>query len=357
MKPIALIRAAALAPVVSALETRGARVEALLERAGLPADAVDHDEQLIPLRQAFRFLADAARSERLPELGLIAGEAASIANLGVLGRLVQRARTLGEALTTISAMAPTFSSGERWWLDVHDAEALLCHTFLDPPSYGHDEANHYSVAIAINILRTVAGPDWSPPEVRFSTGPVSGLGERTLLRGTRLLFRQPCNAVAFPSALLVRPLPALATSPGDDLDAWLASAPAVDFAGSVKQLMWSMTSDNGHPRMRRTAMAVGVSVRTLQRRLAENGLSFEQLLRADRLRMAVRYLEQTNARVLDIALDLGYSDHAHFTRAFRRWTGLTPLEYRRAWVGRGSGVVRATRPGIAPTITMTTRWP
>jgi AraC-like DNA-binding protein len=339
-KPVALVRGSVLAPVVEILVSRGAPIAALLEQAGLPTRGLQ-DERLIPLRQGFRFLADAARMERLPELGLIAGEAASIAGMGVLGRLLRRAATLGDALATLFAVTGTFTSGERWWLDVQDARAFLCHTFLDAPPYGHEQADHYGVALSINLVRTVAGPDWTPEEVQFETGPVVEVAERTaLFRGTRISFSRPFSGIAFPAELLSRSLPTLASARqhDDELDHWYATAPAPDFAGSVQQVMWSFTSENGHPCARRTAAALGVSVRTLQRRLAATGLSFEHLLRAQRLRMASWYLARTDARVLDIALDLGYSDHAHFTRAFRRWTGLTPLDYRRARSARAQSV-------------------
>ena len=72
-----------------------------------------------------------------------------------------------------------------------------------------------------------------------------------------------------------------------------------------------------------------MSVRTLQRRLAAAGVSHEVLVAQTRFATAAAVLEQTNAKILDLALDLGYSDHANFTRAFRRWAGCSPQEYRR----------------------------
>jgi AraC-like DNA-binding protein len=69
-------------------------------------------------------------------------------------------------------------------------------------------------------------------------------------------------------------------------------------------------------------------VRTLQRRLAHAGITYARLVAKIRFDMAARRLADPKVKLLDIALDLGYSDHAHFTRAFRRWTGTTPREFR-----------------------------
>ena len=72
-----------------------------------------------------------------------------------------------------------------------------------------------------------------------------------------------------------------------------------------------------------------VSCRSLQRILAGHGLTLRRLLDQVRFERACELLEDDSARLVDIALDLGYSDQAHFTRAFRRWTGETPGAYRR----------------------------
>jgi len=76
------------------------------------------------------------------------------------------------------------------------------------------------------------------------------------------------------------------------------------------------------------AEAAGMSVRSLQRRLASEGLTFSQLVDEVRLEMAVPQLRDPDIRITDVAFGLGYSDPAHFTRAFSRWAGVAPSEYR-----------------------------
>jgi AraC-like DNA-binding protein len=331
MKPVALMRVALLKPATKALLDRGLPLGATLDRIGLP-EAFRHDEQLIPLHLGFRFFAEASRAASLPAFGFVAGEAASIASMGVLGRLLAEAPTLGDLIAVVGAATPTFSSGERWWLDVSGGDALFCHTFSDTTADGIEPADHYGIALAINAVRGVAGAHWTPPEAWFQTRQVAAATDcPSLFRGARLRFRQPFSAVFFPAKFLARPN-GIARSPcraPDDLARWYASAPATDFTGSLQQVMWSIPATDDHPRIRLTAGAVGVSVRTLQRHLAKSRTSFEELLRDGRTRLATWHLEHTDASVLQIALDLGYSDHAHFTRAFRRWTGLSPVAYRR----------------------------
>jgi AraC-like DNA-binding protein len=86
---------------------------------------------------------------------------------------------------------------------------------------------------------------------------------------------------------------------------------------------------DGSMNIKLAARLCGVSVRTLQRRLSERGTSYSELLEGIRYATAVRLLEDSKKRVTDIGRELGYRDPAIFTRAFRRWTGVTPSEYRR----------------------------
>lgn len=76
------------------------------------------------------------------------------------------------------------------------------------------------------------------------------------------------------------------------------------------------------------ASSLGLSVRTLQRRLAEAGLSYTALRNQVRLEKASRLIDDSDARLIDVAYQLGFSDPSHFTRAFKSWTGLAPRQFR-----------------------------
>ena len=78
-----------------------------------------------------------------------------------------------------------------------------------------------------------------------------------------------------------------------------------------------------------SAEAIGMSVRTLQRRLNESGFSYSRLIEQERLRTAVRLLADPKIKVTRVAIELGYTDLANFTHAFRRWMGVSPSQFRR----------------------------
>jgi AraC-like DNA-binding protein len=98
--------------------------------------------------------------------------------------------------------------------------------------------------------------------------------------------------------------------------------------------------EQGSTDVRAVARAVNTSSRTLQRRLREAGLTYAGLVRQVRYEAASRLLMEPGQTVRAVARKLGYSDPAHFTRAFHRWTGVTPRAFRR--LGRAKRTADST---------------
>jgi AraC-like DNA-binding protein len=116
-------------------------------------------------------------------------------------------------------------------------------------------------------------------------------------------------------------------APQRDYDALVSTVALVDFPESVARLV-RISLRQGQSQIRSIASAAGISVRTLQRRLAECGLEYSALVEGARFEIAADLLKNQRCKLIDIAYDVGYADAASFTRAFRRWTGVTPSEYR-----------------------------
>jgi AraC-like DNA-binding protein len=96
----------------------------------------------------------------------------------------------------------------------------------------------------------------------------------------------------------------------------------------VQQIVTPLLRD-GHPDVCSVATMLGLSTRTLQRRLFEEGVTYARVVAQSCFAVAQWLLDDPACKVIEVALDLGYSDQAHFARAFARWTGLTPREFRR----------------------------
>jgi AraC-like DNA-binding protein len=98
----------------------------------------------------------------------------------------------------------------------------------------------------------------------------------------------------------------------------------------LRAAMQSHIAAGGRPTLAHTAEMVGVGPRTLQRQLCKIGVSFATLLDQCRFDTAARLLSDPGNPIIDIAMAIGYDDQSHFTRAFRRISGMTPMAYRAA---------------------------
>ncbi len=144
-------------------------------------------------------------------------------------------------------------------------------------------------------------------------------------------FDQPLNALRFPSALLDRPL-----TTSDETAAQLVLAECEKELAEVGATQVSMTArvravlarEPAAPSLTSTASRLHLSTRSLKRRLACEGTSYTQLVEARRQQLARQWLSESKLSVREISTRLGYRDPANFTRAFRKWTGQTPSDFR-----------------------------
>jgi AraC-like DNA-binding protein len=100
-----------------------------------------------------------------------------------------------------------------------------------------------------------------------------------------------------------------------------------EFARQVLGIVTTLAA-NGYPSIRVVAANLGMSTRTMQRRLGDGGVTYARMVAQARAALARHMLEGTTAKVADVAQTLGYSDAGHFSRAFLRWTGVTPRAFR-----------------------------
>jgi AraC-like DNA-binding protein len=150
----------------------------------------------------------------------------------------------------------------------------------------------------------------------------------------RLRFSAEFYGFAFDAALLRRPVPQadrrLHEIIRQHAEHALSSLPAVQsVTAEVRRLVMEELS-GGNPSAAHVARRLGMSTRTLGRSLEDEGTTFKDLLEEVRKRLALRYVASRDFGLAEVALLLGYSQTGPFHRAFRRWTGTTPLEYRKA---------------------------
>jgi AraC-like DNA-binding protein len=176
--------------------------------------------------------------------------------------------------------------------------------------------------------RAITGVDWSPRSVSFiHHEPASTERHQRLFRAP-VRFSQPHDALAFDRALLARPLltaePALAGVLERQAELLLTRLPPQgSLRGAVRRALLPALP-GGEPRIERVAKALAMTPRTLQRRLSEDGITFQGLLDDLRRELANHYLQGQGRPAAEVAFLLGFADPSAFRRAFKRWTGSSP---------------------------------
>lgn len=184
--------------------------------------------------------------------------------------------------------------------------------------------------IVLSLQRDLMGPDFRPAECRFTFEDDPRLDYRSML-GSTVSFGQPTNELIFDRNWLDKtpeygngPSYAVTLKMCDELLEDLESRKGA--AGQVRRVLLanlgrSMSSDL-------VAVRLGITTRTLRRKLREEGLTFRQITDNLRTRLAEKYLRETDMTVEDIAAALSFSDAANFRHAFRRWKGQSPQQFR-----------------------------
>jgi AraC-like DNA-binding protein len=217
------------------------------------------------------------------------------------------------------------------------------HPQIDAILYRHIVELYFGIHASLH--QDVMGPAFAPRELRvtFPEPPDPDGYARAL--GTSVRFGQPTNQWVFDAVWLDR-RPALGNAVTyaqirEICDRLLDEVQRrAGVVGSVRDLL--LTRLMRDLRLDDVAGELGVSVRTLRRRLAERGTSYRQIVDDLRRDLAIKYLRDTGMTVEDVAFALGFDDAANFRRAFRRWTSATPQTFRQP---SGSGAEPAPSRG------------
>jgi len=270
------------------------------------------------------------------ELGFLAGRAAS---LGTLHPELQRA-VIGAptGLSRIEALSNhVHRENSAVKIDIRREGIdlrVVCEVlgFQNSPFVGFAEWK--VIAGIIDIVRSAAGPDWCPAEITFvsrgrpSDATLEAYGNARILTGQRYCsvlvaaadMAQTCIDRRPPTSDDVNDPPIHPQTPSGLGDAW-------DFVTALRALIRPYLAQ-GHPHLSLVAEIVGMSERTLQRRLAQSGSTYSDIVQEARFSIASELLADPHLNITDIGFAAGYDNTPHFSRAFKRLTGMTPSDYR-----------------------------
>jgi AraC-like DNA-binding protein len=317
-------------PIADAVEIRGGSITRVFARAELPLGLIDQPELLVPLRDQLRLLEYASREVGDPALSAWLASEAGVPGLGVYGDRVLSAPQLEAAIARASLLiGALLQSSTSLRLHLDGPWARWTYDISDSTEVGRQKHDILALGYMLDLLRRFAGPRWTPPKVEVIGPPVMGRAavEEAL---SCEISRGEVSAIVFPSELLE--LPNVRPGLQGDVNIVEIETPPPDPRDIVKcvEHLIRLALLEGRPRVDWVARKMELSGRSLQRHLSTRNTTFETVMDRVLTRHSMTFLEQGEISITELALQLGYADPSHFVRAFRRWTGQTPGEFRRS---------------------------
>jgi AraC-like DNA-binding protein len=326
-------------PIAVAVETRGGSIARVFARAELPPGLIDQPELLVPLRDQVRLLEYASSEVGDPALSARLASEAGIPGLGVYGDHLLSAPRLDVAIARASLLiGALMQTSTNLRLRVDPPWARWTYEISDSIEVGRQKHEILALGYMLDLLRRFAGPRWTPPQVEVIGPPVMGRVSVEEALSCELSGGE-VSAIVFPSELLE--LPNLRPGLQDDASIVEIKAALPDPRDMVKcvEHLIRLALLEGRPRVDWVARKLELSGRSLQRHLSTRNTTFEAVMDRVLTRHSMTLLAHDEMPITELALQLGYNDPSHFVRAFRRWTGRTPREFRRS--------LGITRPGVA----------
>lgn len=321
--------------VLSVLQKHKIEAAPLLRRAGLCDYNPDNRQQRISALSQARLVEYAAEVANDTAFGLHLAQETNPREVGLLFFAFSAGKDVREALGLFARYVRIVNDGLRVAIAPRAEGGTLALNIVDVPRHRFKQNVEFGVAMIVKSLREAAGRKISPNRVLCSHARNSDLKEFERFYNCRVEFGASTDELDFGHDVLSTPL---VTSDRYLLETLL---PYCEEAAKARQtapgsLLASVENEiyrllpHGRANVESAARALGLSPRTLARRLAAEETSFAKLIDDVRRTLALQYVRESNFTMAQIAWLLGYERSESFTHAFRRWAGQSPSQVRSA---------------------------
>ncbi|MHA6493853.1 AraC family transcriptional regulator [Pseudomonas borbori] len=317
--------------IAQALEMGGVDCRSIFAELGLDYLALEDPDARFPQDGMTRLWQRAVELSGNPAIGLNMAKVVRPASFHVVGYALMSSRTLKEGFARLVRYQRIIGEGADLSFRATPSGyelVLAIHGDRLPPARQSIEA---SLAYALAFCRWMTGKPIRPQQILFQGPPPADLEPFQQVFQAPLKFNAAYYALVFDRAEMEMSLPTANESLAQLHDRfageYLARFSESRVTHQARQVMCRLLPQ-GEPKRETVAQALHLSQRTLQRRLQDEGTSFQHLLDDTRRELAEQYLAQPKLTLLEVAYLLGFADPSNFFRAFRRWFSITPSEYR-----------------------------
>jgi len=326
-----IVRSGALLQFPELVSELGQDPLALLEAAGIESAVLKTPDSYLPYPALARLLNRAAATCRQPDFGVLLAQRQGLHVVGALASQLCLQPSLERALRMIQRHLVFHARGVS--VETHEAEGQALLTMDIAFAHRVDCTQLYSLSLGLlaRSLDQLCGRALRPVRVEFSQGRPTDTTAFHQLFGRVTGFGQPYNRIVYAASALKLPVQVdaelrkqLNAQWRENLD---ASAP-LSLPQEVQRAIRALLP-TGDCCLESVSRTLDLHPRVLQKRLQAQHISFGAILRATRKQLACEHLAHGDIRLTDLALHLGYSELAVFSRHFKRWTGLAPQAWRK----------------------------
>lgn len=329
----ASIRSSALLGADQMVRNAGSNFSSLLERSEIHPDAVGDPEVSIGLRNFMRFWEEFSSSTNETDIGAHFGLQFDPRDLGLLGYVFYNCPNLRSALKELSRLFPIHQENSLLTFRNDVGQCGVEYQVLGSRADEIRQDAELSVGMIVQFCRAFLGPTWAPEEVHFQHNKPQRWRTKEAKFKAPIYFGQPTNGVYFSekelSSINPNADPGLLKLLGPIVDKRLESLQSqISLVDKVRHQIDLQIFDENIS-LQSVSRSLGVSFRTLQRRLGDEELSFSDLVDDARCRKSLDIISNSSVSITEASYQLGYSDSSAFARAFKRWHGATPRDFRR----------------------------
>jgi len=327
------VQAKAVEKIINAATPHGVKPETLYAAVKLDPAVLSDPDNRIPFAQLVALYEKAAELTGDHNFGLHLGERIDLSAFDVVGYSALNSPTLGAAFTRVARYHSIWTDGALFKLESANDTTAVLYSYVDTIIQERRHDTEMTFATVTALCRNLATPDFALTAVEFQHEAPPDISDHLRLFRCPVHFAAQSNKLSFPSSFLSLPIAkadaslcALLDRHAEDL---LEKFPPRDSLIDHVRSIIANEFRGGDPSLEHVADQLGFTPRTLQRKLQELNTSHNELVDQMRRQLAMRYLRERNMAICEVAYLLGFSESSSFHRAFKRWTGLTPKEYRK----------------------------
>jgi AraC-like DNA-binding protein len=325
-----LVRAAVLTNYLEVAQHLGLNTQAELSKVGLSRMQLEDPDQPIAVQAAVQLLENAALASGCQTFGLRMAESRQFSDLGAVALLLTHQATLRDALQVTVQYRHLLNRALAIYVEDAGDLVIIREEVVTPSSQGCRQANELAIGVMARLCASLLGPHWRPASINFTHSAPDDLRLHRRLFGCESHFGAEFNGIACPAASFDAPNPRADPAMARYARRFLDTLPRDDEPSLVFEVRKAiyLLLPMGRATIEQIAQALGMNVRTLQRRLEEDDANFSDLINGVRRDLVERYMNNPGYSLARIGELLGYSLPSSFSRWFAAQFGDTPASWR-----------------------------